>query len=106
MSVVSVAARTISTRAVAALTARLLLRQDVLRHGTVKVDQRFAAGEVQSALIVDFKHLDLHDITDIDDIRDVLRALDVELRDMHKAFLPGAISTNAPKSMILVTRPL
>ena len=83
MSVVSVAARTISTRAVAALTARLLLRQDVLRHGTVKVDQRFAAGEVQSALIVDFKHLDLHNIADIDDIRDVLCALDVELRDMH-----------------------
>ena len=81
VSVVSVAARTISTRAVAALTARLLLRQDVLRHGTRQGRSARRGGRGSSLPWSSISRtLTITLIADSDDIRrHGHRALDVEL---------------------------
>jgi len=107
--IVVVAATVVVTVVVAALASLRTcgtLGKGVLGNESLNLDKSLSAGEIESALVVDGENLDHDLIADVDNVGDLLGALDIEMADVNKTFLARSDLNNAPNSMILVTTPL
>ena len=83
-----------------------LIGQVVLGNKSLDLDKSVSAGEVESALVVYLANLDYDLVADSNDILNTVNVLDIKWLMWTRPSLPGAISTNAPKSIRRVTTPL
>ena len=67
-----------------------MVRDLIFRNKTLNLYESVSAGEVQSALVIDFANLDNNLIADSDNILNSLCALDIEVADVDKTLLAGS----------------